>query len=87
MDLKIKIEVKSSRTLLFSSVIIPLFLVFTPGTGIDDFIHVLQSQDLSVEISKEENITQELQHNGAIKVSREGQVRIFLLSLQFPHNN
>ncbi|NWZ39588.1 ABCA9 protein, partial [Brachypodius atriceps] len=39
------------------------------GTGIDDFIHVLQSQDLAVEIAKEENITQELQHNGAIKVS------------------
>ncbi|RMB95284.1 hypothetical protein DUI87_28271 [Hirundo rustica rustica] len=43
------------------------------GTGIDDFIHVLQSQDLTVEIAKEENITKELQHNGAIKVSREGQ--------------
>ncbi|NWV60609.1 ABCA6 protein, partial [Malurus elegans] len=38
------------------------------GTGIDDFIHVLQSQDLAVEISKEENITEELKHNGAIKV-------------------
>ncbi|NXW78458.1 ABCA9 protein, partial [Hirundo rustica] len=37
------------------------------GTGIDDFIHVLQSQDLTVEIAKEENITKELQHNGAIK--------------------
>ncbi|XP_041902180.1 ATP-binding cassette sub-family A member 10-like isoform X1 [Corvus kubaryi] len=43
------------------------------GTGIDDFIHVLQSQDLTVEIAKEENITEELQHNGAIEVSREGQ--------------
>ncbi|XP_015501544.1 ATP-binding cassette sub-family A member 9-like [Parus major] len=43
------------------------------GTGIDNFIHVLQSQDLTVEIAKEENITQELQHNGAIKVSRQGQ--------------
>ncbi|NWT20072.1 ABCA9 protein, partial [Vireo altiloquus] len=40
------------------------------GTGIDDFIHALQSQDLTVEIAKEENITEELQHNGAIKVSR-----------------
>ncbi|NWY17957.1 ABCAA protein, partial [Aphelocoma coerulescens] len=39
------------------------------GTGIDDFIHVLQSQDLTVEIAKEENITEELQHNGAIEVS------------------
>lgn len=87
MDLKVKIKVKSSKTLLFSSVIIPLFLVLTPGTGIDDFIHVLQSQDLTVEIAKEENITEKLQQNGAIKVSREGQVRVFLLSLQFPHNN
>ncbi|KAF4798375.1 ATP-binding cassette sub-family A member 10 [Turdus rufiventris] len=43
------------------------------GTGIDDFIHVLQSQDLTVEIAEKENITEELQHNGAIKVSREGQ--------------
>ncbi|XP_062362497.1 ATP-binding cassette sub-family A member 10-like [Cinclus cinclus] len=43
------------------------------GTVIDDFIHVLQSQDLTVEIAKEENITEELQHNGAIKVSRKGQ--------------
>ncbi|XP_031985070.1 ATP-binding cassette sub-family A member 10-like isoform X2 [Corvus moneduloides] len=43
------------------------------GTGIDDFIHVLQSQDLTVEIAKEENITEELQHNGAIEVSRKGQ--------------
>ncbi|NXO86176.1 ABCAA protein, partial [Sitta europaea] len=43
------------------------------GTDIDDFIHVLQSQDLTVEIAKEENITEELQHNGAIKVSRKGE--------------
>ncbi|NXB06545.1 ABCA9 protein, partial [Cnemophilus loriae] len=43
------------------------------GTGIDDFIHGLQSQDLTVEIAKEENITEELQHNGALQVSREGQ--------------
>ncbi|NWR82466.1 ABCAA protein, partial [Furnarius figulus] len=38
------------------------------GTGIDDFIHVLQSQDLTVEIASQENITEELKHNGAIKV-------------------
>lgn len=87
MDLKLKIKIKPSKTLLSSSVIIPLLLALTPGTGIDDFIHALQSQDLTVEIAKEENITEELRHNGAIKVSREGQVRIFLLSLQFPHNN
>ncbi|XP_017928833.3 ATP-binding cassette sub-family A member 10-like [Manacus vitellinus] len=43
------------------------------GTGIDSFIHVLQSQDLTVEITSEENITEELKHNGAIEVSREGQ--------------
>ncbi|NXY02977.1 ABCAA protein, partial [Pteruthius melanotis] len=46
-----------------------LLLYNHTGTGIDDFIHALQSQDLTVEISKEENITEELQHNGAIKVS------------------
>ncbi|XP_064532196.1 ABC-type organic anion transporter ABCA8-like [Pseudopipra pipra] len=43
------------------------------GTGIDSFIHVLQSQDLTVEITSQENITEELKHNGAIEVSREGQ--------------
>ncbi|KAM6050798.1 ATP-binding cassette sub-family A member 10 isoform 1-T1 [Chlamydotis macqueenii] len=43
------------------------------GTGIEDFIHSLESQDLTVEITSEENITEELKHNGAIKVSRKGQ--------------
>ncbi|NWS87611.1 ABCA9 protein, partial [Toxostoma redivivum] len=52
------------------------------GTDIDDFIHVLQSQDLTVEIAKEENITEELQHNGAIKVSREGVLTSFSCSLK-----
>ncbi|NXB50960.1 ABCA9 protein, partial [Leucopsar rothschildi] len=52
------------------------------GTDIDDFIHVLQSQDLTVEIAKEENITEELQHNGAIKVSREGVLTLFSCSLK-----
>ncbi|NWQ58710.1 ABC8B protein, partial [Neopipo cinnamomea] len=37
------------------------------GTGIDSFIHVLQSQDLTVEITSEDNITEELKHNGAIE--------------------
>ncbi|NXI91949.1 ABCAA protein, partial [Psophia crepitans] len=43
------------------------------GAGIEDFIHTLESQDLTVEITSEENITEELKHNGAIKVSRKGQ--------------
>ncbi|NXU54465.1 ABCAA protein, partial [Turnix velox] len=43
------------------------------GSDIEDFIHTLESQDLSVEITSEENITEELKHNGAIKVSRQGQ--------------
>ncbi|XP_050175269.1 ABC-type organic anion transporter ABCA8-like [Myiozetetes cayanensis] len=43
------------------------------GTGIDSFIHVLQSQDLTVEITSEGNITEEMKHNGAIEVSLEGQ--------------
>ncbi|KAM9281114.1 ATP-binding cassette sub-family A member 10-like [Morus bassanus] len=43
------------------------------GAGIEDFIHMLESQDLTVEITSEENITEELKHNGAIKVSRKGQ--------------
>ncbi|NXK06969.1 ABCAA protein, partial [Herpetotheres cachinnans] len=37
------------------------------GTDIEDFIRVLKSQDLTVEISGE-NITEEMKHNGAIKV-------------------
>ncbi|NXD55373.1 ABCAA protein, partial [Corvus moneduloides] len=49
------------------------------GTGIDDFIHVLQSQDLTVEIAKEENITEELQHNGAIE---PGVLTLFSCSLK-----
>ncbi|KAM6377162.1 LOW QUALITY PROTEIN: ATP-binding cassette sub-family A member 10-like [Pluvialis apricaria] len=43
------------------------------GAGIEDFIHTLESQDLTVEITSEENTTEELKHNGAIKVSRKGQ--------------
>ncbi|KAK1195197.1 ABCAA protein, partial [Pygoscelis papua] len=38
------------------------------GAGIEDFIHTLESQDLTVEIKSEGNITEELKHNGAIKV-------------------
>ncbi|NWH99750.1 ABCAA protein, partial [Tichodroma muraria] len=49
------------------------------GTGIDDFIRVLQSQDLTVEVAKEENITEELQHNGAIK---PGVLTLFSCSLK-----
>ncbi|NXU16094.1 ABCA6 protein, partial [Pardalotus punctatus] len=49
------------------------------GTDIDDFIHVLQSQDLAVEIAKEENITEELKHNGAIKA---GVFTLFSCSLK-----
>ncbi|NXF08262.1 ABCAA protein, partial [Smithornis capensis] len=45
-----------------------LLLHNNTGTGIDDFVHLLQSQDLTVEIAREENITEELKHNGAIKV-------------------
>ncbi|NXB84441.1 ABCA9 protein, partial [Vidua chalybeata] len=33
------------------------------GTDIDDFIHVVQSQDIQVEIAKEENIIEDLEHN------------------------
>ncbi|XP_010001102.1 PREDICTED: ATP-binding cassette sub-family A member 10-like [Chaetura pelagica] len=43
------------------------------GTAIEDFIRTLESQDLKVEITSQENITEELKHNGAIQVSRKGQ--------------
>lgn len=78
---------KPSKPLLLLSIMIPLLLAFTPGSGIEDFIHTLESQDLTVEITSQENITEELKHNGAIKVSREGQVRIFPLVLPFLPNN
>ncbi|NXC10386.1 ABCA9 protein, partial [Orthonyx spaldingii] len=60
----------------------PLLVYNHTGTGIDDFIRVLQSQDLTVEIAKEENITEELKHNGAIKMSRKGVLTLFSCSLK-----
>ncbi|NXS27023.1 ABCA9 protein, partial [Pomatostomus ruficeps] len=59
-----------------------LLLYNRTGAGIDDFIHVLQSQDLTVEMAKEENITEELNHNGAIEVSRQGVLILFPCSSQ-----
>ncbi|NXM13574.1 ABCA9 protein, partial [Ploceus nigricollis] len=52
------------------------------GTDIDNLIHVLQSQDLTVEIAKEENITEELEHNGALLVFRKGVLTLFSCSLK-----
>ncbi|NWZ96371.1 ABCA9 protein, partial [Nesospiza acunhae] len=45
-----------------------LLLYNHTGTDIDDLIHLLQSQDITVEIAKEENITEELEHNGALRL-------------------
>lgn len=78
-------KTKLSKTLLSTMTL--LLLAFAPGTGIEDFIHLLESQDLTVEITNEENTTEDLKHNGAIKVSRKGQVRIFALLLLFLPNN
>ncbi|XP_066422009.1 ATP-binding cassette sub-family A member 10-like [Molothrus aeneus] len=50
-----------------------LLLYNHTGTDIDDLIHLLQSQDITVEIAKEENITEELEHNGALRLFREDQ--------------
>ncbi|NXT07775.1 ABCA9 protein, partial [Prunella fulvescens] len=49
------------------------------GTDIENLIHVLQSQDITVEIAKEENITEDLEHNGAI---RPGVLTLFSCSLK-----
>ncbi|NXY37325.1 ABCA9 protein, partial [Pomatorhinus ruficollis] len=57
----------------------PLLVYNHTGTGIDDFIHVLQSQDLTVEIAKEENITEKIQQNGAIE---PGVLTLFSCSLK-----
>ncbi|NXN97469.1 ABCAA protein, partial [Rhinopomastus cyanomelas] len=51
------------------------------GTGIEDFIHTLESQDLTVEITNEENTTEDLKHNGAIKVARKALI-LFSCSLK-----
>ncbi|XP_027746188.1 ATP-binding cassette sub-family A member 10-like [Empidonax traillii] len=45
-----------------------LLVINSTGTGIDSFIHVLQSQDLMVEITSEDSIAEEMKHNGAIAV-------------------
>ncbi|NXE48706.1 ABCAA protein, partial [Casuarius casuarius] len=50
-----------------------LLILNKTGSGIEDFIHALESQDLTVEVKSVENITEELKHNGAITVSQEGQ--------------
>ncbi|XP_064006723.1 ATP-binding cassette sub-family A member 10-like [Pogoniulus pusillus] len=50
-----------------------LLLQNDTGRDIEDFIHWLESQDLTVEIANEENITEDLNHNGAIKVSHKDQ--------------
>ncbi|KAL9833539.1 ABC-type organic anion transporter ABCA8-like [Geothlypis trichas] len=51
----------------------PLLLYNHTGTDIDDLVHLLQSQDITVEIAQEENITEELEHNGALRLHREHQ--------------
>ncbi|NXC42520.1 ABCAA protein, partial [Penelope pileata] len=45
-----------------------LLVLNSTGSGIEDFIHALESQDLAVEVTNKENITEEMKHNGAIKV-------------------
>lgn len=72
---------------MFLTITISLLLASASGSGIEDFIHALESQDLAVEITNKENITEELKHNGAIKVSREGQVRTFAPILTFLPNS
>ncbi|NXI40022.1 ABCA9 protein, partial [Galbula dea] len=52
------------------------------GTGIEDFIHMLEGQDITVEITNQENISEDLKHNGAIKVSREEFFFLFSCSLK-----
>lgn len=66
---------------------ISLLLAFASGSGIEDFIHALESQDLAVEITNKENITEELKYNGAIKVSCEDEVRTFAPILTCLPNN
>ncbi|XP_059720199.1 ATP-binding cassette sub-family A member 9 isoform X3 [Haemorhous mexicanus] len=50
-----------------------LLLYNHTGTDVDELIDLLQSQDITVEIATEENITEELEHNGGLRVFREGQ--------------
>ncbi|NXI58144.1 ABCAA protein, partial [Chloroceryle aenea] len=46
-----------------------LLVLNNTGTSIEDFIHLLESQDLTVEITNEEKIMKDLSHNGAINVT------------------
>ncbi|NXD76771.1 ABCAA protein, partial [Halcyon senegalensis] len=46
-----------------------LLVLNNTGTGIEDFIRLLESQDLTVEIANEEKIIKDLNHNGAINVA------------------
>ncbi|NXF26333.1 ABCA9 protein, partial [Rhodinocichla rosea] len=60
-----------------------LLLYNHTGTDIDDLIHLLQSQDITVEIAKEENITEELEHNGALRLwEKPGVLTLFSCSLK-----
>ncbi|NXP86192.1 ABCA9 protein, partial [Passerina amoena] len=60
-----------------------LLLYNHTGTDIDDLIHLLQSQDITVEIAKEENITEELEHNGALRLwEKPGALTLFSCSLK-----
>ncbi|NXY90850.1 ABCAA protein, partial [Alcedo cyanopectus] len=43
-----------------------LLVLNNTGKSIEDFIHLLESQDLTVEIANEEKIMKDLNHNGAI---------------------
>ncbi|NXJ10029.1 ABCAA protein, partial [Odontophorus gujanensis] len=60
-----------------------LLVLNSTGSGIEDFIHALESQDLAVEITSKENITEELKYNGAIKVSLFILVSCFLKDYRF----
>ncbi|NXL96012.1 ABCAA protein, partial [Alectura lathami] len=60
-----------------------LLVVNSTGAGIEGFIHTLESQDLTLEITSKENITEELKYNGAIKVSRFILVHCSLKSYRF----
>uniref|UniRef100_A0A8D0L8Z4 ABC transporter domain-containing protein n=1 Tax=Sphenodon punctatus TaxID=8508 RepID=A0A8D0L8Z4_SPHPU len=73
--LRLKHEGKTLRSIFiihFFKNYIGIFL-FLPGTGIENFIHGLESQNIMLEIATGKNITDQLQHNGAIKVSLEEQ--------------
>lgn len=57
----------------------PTSFTFLSGASIDNFIHAVKSQNILVETATFINVSDQLIHNGAIKVAREKEVNLMLI--------